>query len=158
MVAFSAVNPQTINPGESVIWTANVIPCTKGYVNALAETGDVELSGKLSQPYRTCRCQGGLYVAYLADFGANIAVPTGETVGEISVAFAVNGTTLPATTMRVTPAAVEQYSNVSREFAVRITAGCCQTFSIRNTSDIPILMNDATLTIDRSGVTAGGRW
>ena len=158
MVAYSAINQQTLNPGESVIWTANVIPCSQGYVNALPETGDIELSGRLNYPYRVCKCQGGLYVAYISDFGANIAVPAGETVGEISVAFAINGTTIPATTMRVTPAAVEQFFNVSREFPVRILAGCCQTLSVRNTSAIPILMNDATLTIDREGVVTGGRW
>lgn len=158
MVAYSAIEEQTLNPGESMIWTVNFIPCNKGYVNALPGTGEIELSGRLNYPYRTCKCQGGLYVVYDADFGANIAVPTGETVGEISVAFAINGTAIPATTMRVTPAAVEQYFNVSRDYPVRILSGCCQTFTVQNTSTIPILARNATLTVDREGVVTGGRW
>lgn len=157
MVALSAATVQTVNPGEAVVWTDNIIP-GGGCVNVLRGAGNVELSGRLKYPYRVCRCDGGLYVAYLAEFGANIGVPTGETVGEISLAFAVNGTPIPATTMRVTPAAVEQFFNVGREFPARILAGCCQTLTIQNTSTIPILVNDATLVIDRKGAVTAGRW
>ena len=153
MVAFSAVNEQVINPGETAIFTANPVPCTKGFVNALQETGVFELSGGCG-----CGRRNGQYAVYKVDFGANISIPEGGTVGEISVAFAVDGITIPATTMRVTPAAVEEYFNISREFAARILAGCCQSFSIRNTSSIPIQMNDATLVIEREGFTSSGRW
>jgi hypothetical protein len=40
-------------------------------------------------------------------FGGNIAIPTGGTVGPISLAIAIDGEAVPATTMIVTPAAVE---------------------------------------------------
>ena len=71
---------------------------------------------------------------YLTDFGANIAIPEGGTVEEISVAFAVDGTVLPGTTMRVTPTAVDTYENVSRATNVPIWNNCCQSVSVVNTS------------------------
>ena len=91
--------------------------------------------------------ENGFY--YDVDFGANIAVPTGETVGEISVAFALDGNTLAGTEMVVTPAAVEEYFNVSRDTNVSIWKGCCQTLSIRNTSTIPILVENANVTFEK---------
>ncbi len=57
---------------------------------------------------------------YLVDFGANIAIPTGGTVGAISIAYAVDGGTDQASTMIVTPAAVEEFFNVSRSKEVDI--------------------------------------
>ena len=88
-------------------------------------------------------------VDYMVDFGANIAVPTGETVGPISIAFDLEGATLTGTTMTVTPAAVEQFFNVSRATNVPIWLGCCESFGIRNVSEIPILVSNANLVIKR---------
>ena len=85
----------------------------------------------------------------MADFGANIAIPTGETVEPISVAFALDGNTLAGTEMEITPAAVEEFFNVSRAANVPIWKGCCQTLSIRNTSTIPILVESANLVLSR---------
>jgi len=87
------------------------------------------------------------------DFGANIAVPTGETVGPISVAITLDGTTIPASTMIVTPAAVEEFFNVSRAINAQVWKGCCQTLSIRNTSDIPILVQNANVIFSRPDLT-----
>jgi hypothetical protein len=82
-------------------------------------------------------------------FGANIAIPTGGTPGEISVAITVDGATIPASTMIATPAAVEEFSNVSRRIPVPIFKGCCQSVAVRNTSDQPILVQNASLVINR---------
>jgi hypothetical protein len=75
----------------------------------------------------------------LVDFGANIAVPEGETVGEISAIFTLDGVEIPGTEMIVTPAAVEQFFNISRAANVQVYRNCCQTFGIKNNSTIPIL-------------------
>ena len=85
----------------------------------------------------------------MVDFGANIAIPTGSAVGPISVAFELEGSTLVGTTMTVTPAAVEDFFNVSRATNVPIWLGCCESFSVRNVSDIPILVQNANLVITR---------
>ena len=147
MAEFSAIAQQTVNPGESIIFTATIVDDTPAYLRHSDETGEFLLNGNI--PYNGCCCRRRRTVVYPAAFGANIAVPTGETVGEISVAIAVDGTTQPATVMRVTPAAVEQFFNVSRTKDVEIWRGCCQSISIRNTSAIPILVQEATLDIDR---------
>ena len=67
-----------------------------------------------------------------------MAVATGGTAGEISLAIALDGSTLPDAIMTITPAAVEEFFNVSRETEVGIWAGCCETITVRNISDQPI--------------------
>ena len=88
---------------------------------------------------------GGVYLS----FGANIAVPEGETVGPISVAIALDGNTLLGTEMEITPAAVEEFGNVSRCTPIGIWKGCCQTVSVRNTSAVPIAVENANLGIEQ---------
>lgn len=72
-----------------------------------------------------------------------------ETVGAISVALSLDGAALPASVMTVTPAAVENFFNVSRAMTVPVFSGCCQTLTVTNTSTIPIAMVNANLVIDR---------
>jgi hypothetical protein len=78
-----------------------------------------------------------------------VAIPTGETVGPISLAITLNGGTIPASTMIVTPAAVEEYFNVSRAINALVRKGCCETLTIRNTSTIPILVQNANVIFAR---------
>lgn len=86
---------------------------------------------------------------YLVTFSGNIAVPTGETVGEVSVSIARGGEAIPGTAMRATPAAVDQYFNVSAQTYVDVYCGCCETVSVENTSTIPVNVQDANLTAVR---------
>lgn len=51
--------------------------------------------------------------------------------------------------MIVTPAAVEEFFNVSVSKTIPIWNGCCQTVSVRNTSEIPILVQNANITFSR---------
>lgn len=146
MAEYSANAVQTVNPGETIVFTENPVPCNKGLVRHRAGTGNFLLSGTRST---CCPCKRS--ANYFVDFGANIAVPTGETVGEISVAFTVDGATVPATQMEVTPAAVEEYFNVSRAANVQIWTGCCESFAIRNTSAIPILVENANVVFSYKG-------
>ena len=154
MAEWTGVAVQTVNPGEAIVFTENPVPCTKGYIQHRDDSGSFLLSGATNgcQPTRQCSCpccNVNKSVQYIVDFGANIAVPTGETVGSISVAYAVDGNTLQGTTMTVTPAAVEEFFNVSRATNVSIFKNCCQSFSIRNTSAIPILVQNANVLITR---------
>ena len=142
MAEFSANALQTVNPGESVVFTENPVPCNCGYVRHRDGTGAFLLSGKTG-----CPCKKS--ANYLVDFGANIAVPTGETVGEISLAVTIDGTTIPGSSMVVTPAAVEEFFNVSRAVNVGIWNGCCESVSVRNTSEIPILVQNANIIFSR---------
>ena len=141
MAVYSADAVQTINPGESAIFTNTVDSCRNGFIKHRDETGSFLLSGASNCRFRNPK--------YVIDFGSNIAVATGGTAEAISVGIAVDGATVPASEMIVTPAAVEEYFNVSREITVDIWAGCCETISIRNLSTQPILMQNATIDINR---------
>ena len=83
-------------------------------------------------------------------FGANIAIPTGGTVEAISLAIALEGEAIPSTIMTITPAAVENYFNVSASIFVDIPKGCCSHVSIQNISTQPVLVQNANLIAERS--------
>lgn len=147
MAEYSAIANQTINPGESVIFTLTPVPCNRGLIMHRDGSGVFILSGYT--PFNSCcpcRRQNALY---FADFSANIAVPTGQTPGQISVAFALEGSTLQDSVMSTTPAVVEEFFNVSKATNVPVFRGCCESFSVRNVSDIPIIMSNANLVITR---------
>lgn len=148
MAEYRATAEQTVNPGESVVFTTNDFPCPRGFVNHRAETGNFLLSG-WTKPSQGCCCNRIRSADYLVTFGANIAIPTGGTVGTISLAIAVDGATIPASQMDETPGAVEEYNNVSRAINVPIWRNCCQTVTVRNVSDQPILVKNATIQFTR---------
>lgn len=147
MAEFSANALQSVNPGETIIFTETPVPCRRGLIRHRDDTGNFLLVGYVPRQYG-CRWNNR-EANYLIDFGANIAIPTGGTVGAISVAITIDGATLPASTMIVTPAAVEQFFNVSRAINAAIFSGCCESLAVRNTSTQPILVQNANIIISR---------
>lgn len=111
---------QSINLDAPAIFTAS-IPCTKGYVYHEDETGIFILRGI------TCnQC----YATYQVTFNGNIAIPEGGAVSPIAIAITVNGE--PRVTSRAifTPAAAEDYGNVTSTAIIKIPKGCCFTLSV----------------------------
>ena len=149
MAEYSANAVQTVNPGETIVFTEAPVPCNRGFVRHRDDTGNFLLSGYVPNSYSRCCCNRVNSANYLVDFGANIAVPTGGTPGQISVAITIDGSTIPSSTMIATPAAVEEYFNVSRAINAQIWRGCCETIAVRNTSDQPILVQNANIIITR---------
>lgn len=143
---FSNNNSQVVNPGESVVFTASPVPCNRGLVRHRNDSGNFLLRGNVRR--NACGCCAGS-AQYLVDFGANIAIPTGGTVGSISLALTLDGATLPTTQMTVTPAAVEEFWNVSDATILGVWRGCCQTLTVRNISDQPILVQNANIIFSR---------
>lgn len=92
---------------------------------------------------------GQLRARFLVEFGANIAVPTGETVGPVSLAIAINGEPVVTSSMISTPAAVEEYNNVSASLYIDVPIGCCSQVSVENTSTIPVSVQNANLIVER---------
>lgn len=86
---------------------------------------------------------------FLVDFSGNIAVPTGGTAEEISLAIAISGEPLQATSMRVTPAAVEEFFNVSAATFIDVPKGCCVNVAIENTSGQDVSVANANLIVTR---------
>ena len=148
MAEFSANALQTVNPGETVIFTENPVPCNRGLIQHRDDTGSFLLKGFVPRQYG-CSCRRQKFANYLVDFGANIAIPTGGTVEAISLAITIDGNTLPASNMIVTPAAVEEFFNVSRAINANIFAGCCESIAVRNTSTQPVLVQNANIIITR---------
>jgi hypothetical protein len=103
------------------------------------DSGLVTLRGLTNQ----CRAR------FRVTFGANIALPTGGTVGPISLAIAIDGEAVRATTMTVTPAAVEEFFNVFSSVFVDVPRGCCVTISVKNITTDDIEVQNANLIVDR---------
>lgn len=155
MAEYSALATQIVNPGESIVFQNAPVPCRQGLVNHREDSGAFLLSGLGNVPYTGCNCVRPSAV-YLVDFGANISIPTGGTVEDISVAMAIDGNTLPESTMTVTPAAVEDEFNISRAINVAVWHGCCQTFSIRNVSTQPIQVSAANVIFGKPSLAVVG--
>lgn len=86
---------------------------------------------------------------YKVVFGGNISIPTGGTVGPISIAIAVEGEALGSATATVTPAAVGDESNVFAAALIAVPRGCCVTVSVKNVNAQAIEVQNANLIIDR---------
>lgn len=129
---------QTVLVNQSVYFTDVPINGNCSIIHRQG-SGLVALKGLTNQ----CRAR------YRISFGANAAVPTGETVGPVSLAIAIEGEAIPATTMTVTPAAVEEFFNVYSSIFIDVPRGCCNLISIRNISNIPINVQNANLIIER---------
>jgi len=111
---------QAVALNAPVIFNAS-IPCPRGNVYHEDETGIFTLRGITN---------GQCFATYQVTFNGNIAVPTGGTVGAIAVAIAVSGE--PRLTSRAiyTPAAVEEYGNVTSTAIVKVPKGCCFNLSV----------------------------
>lgn len=137
---------QTVNPNESVVFTVASVPCTRGFVRHRDGTGNFLLSGWV--PSRNCGCRAKSAL-YLVDFGANIAIPEGGTVEPISLAISIDGSTVPTSSMIVTPTATGEFNNVSRAVNVQVWRGCCETVTVTNTSTQPIEVQNANIIFNR---------
>lgn len=149
MAEASAIAPQDVAPGESIVFTSSDFN-QNGDVLFRNNTGEFLVNGGPRYSGRCCCERRDRSRDILVAFGANISIPTGGTVGEISVAISVDGVTVPYTNMRVTPAAVEENWNVSRTTSIPIWKGCCQSVSIRNTSDQTITVQEANIVFPRN--------
>lgn len=135
------------NPIQEVEMNQNVllndsIPCSKGYVVHRNGAGILTLRGIVNN---SCSC----FARYQVTFNGNIAVPTGETAGEISVALALDGEPLQTSRARVTPAADDEYFNVTSTAIITVPRGCCYTIAVENTSDQAINVQNANVVVSR---------
>lgn len=123
-----AYNPvQVVQPNQSVLLDT-VIPCRKGFVYHRDQSGILTLKGAVNNP---CAC----FARYQVTFNGNIAVPTGTTVGPISLSLSISGEPIATSRAIVTPAAVEQYFNVTSTAIITVPRGCCFNVSVENTSE-----------------------
>ena len=138
---------QSVSLYSPVIFRSS-IPCNKGYVYHEDETGNFILRGV------TTNC----FAHYQVTFNGNIAIPEGGTLGPIAVALTVNGE--PRLTSRAiyTPAAVDEFGNVTSTAIIKVPRGCCFSLGVESvpattdpTATLPqvVEVQNANLTIAR---------
>ena len=119
-------NPiQLVEPNGNVILNNN-IRCPKGYVLHREESGIVILRGIVNG--------NGCFARYQVTFNGNIAVPEDGTVGAIAVALAIDGEPILTSRAIVTPAAVDEYFNVTSTAIITVPRGCCFNIAVENVS------------------------
>lgn len=142
MPEYTANAVQTVASGQNVLFTDAPVRCTNGYVVHRDGAGIITLRGIVNG----CGC----FARYKVNFGANIAVPTGGTAGPISLAIAINGEPVPASSAIVTPAAVNEFFNVGTAIFINVPKGCCYTIAVENTSGAAIDVQNANIIIERT--------
>lgn len=138
MAEYTAVSSQNVAANGNVVFTNTAVKGSN-CIQHREGSGIVTLRGITNQ----CRAR------YFVDFSANIAVPTGGTAGAISLAIAISGEPVLSSQMISTPAAVEQFNNVSTGIYVDVPKGCCVNIAVENTSGVAIDVANANLVVTR---------
>lgn len=134
----TAVALQTVEPNLNVLFSETAVG---GNCSIIHREG----SGLVTMRGITRQCRARFKVT----FGANIAIPEGGTVAPISLAIAINGEPVGSTLMISTPAAAEQFNNISSSVYINVPADCCSQVSVRNTSTQAVDVQNANLIIER---------
>ncbi len=126
------------------------IPCKKGYVIHNNNTGIFVLRGI------TQNC----FARYNVEFTGNIAIPEGGAVTPIATAIVVSGESREGSRSISTPAAVDEYGNVTSRATIDVPRGCCFTVAVEYvngtvndpaTTPTPIInVIDGSLSISRT--------
>lgn len=138
MAEYTATALQTVAANQNVLFTETPV-CGNNSIVHREGSGIITLRGITSQ----CRAR------FKVTFGGNITIPSGGTVGPISITIAINGEPVSSTSMIVTPAAVGQFFNVARSIYIDVPSGCCSQVSIRNTSTQSINVQNSNLIVER---------
>ena len=137
MAEYIEIAPQTVALNNAVAFTAS-IPCTKGYVYHEDGTANFTLRGV------TNNC----FARYQLVYNGNVQIPTGGTVTPIGISLSVNGETRPSSLAIATPAAVEEYTNLTSTSIVTVPKGCCFNVSVRYVSGVTDGVTTPTPTIE----------
>lgn len=141
---------QSVSLNAPILFRSS-IPCNRGYVYHENETGNFILRGITGN-------QCNRFAMYQVTFNGNIAVPTGGTAGPIAVALTVNGEPRLVSRAIFTPAAVDQFGNVTSTAIIKVPKGCCFSLSVESvpaTEDLAVVpapvitVQNANLTVSR---------
>lgn len=144
MAEYLANAVQAVALNSPVLFTAS-IPCNKGCVFHEDETGIFTLRGI------TNNC----FARYQVTFNGNIAIPTGGTVTPIAVALSVQGEERPTSRAIYTPAAVDEYGNVTSTAIITVPKGCCFSLAVRYvdaTASDPAVTPTPTINVQNANI------
>lgn len=138
-------NPvQSVALNQAAVFDSS-IPCPKGNVFHEDGTGNFILRGN------TNNC----FARYQVVFNGNIALPEGATVAPIAVALTVNGEIRPTSRAIYTPAAAEQYGNVTSTAIITVPRGCCFNLALRSVpaSEDPTVTPASLINLQNANIT-----
>ena len=138
MAEFTNVAAQTVAANGNVVFSNTAVKVSN-CIQHREGSGIITLRGLTNQ------CKARFFV----DFSGNIAIPTGGTVGAISLAIAISGEPVLSSQMISTPAAVDQYNNVSSGIYIDVPRGWCVNIAVENTSDQAISVANANIVVTR---------
>lgn len=92
-----------------------------------------------------CQCRSRFKVF----FNGNITIPEGGTPGPISLVISLDGESIEATRMIVTPGVAEELYNISSSIYIDVPKGCCSTIGVKNSEGPTITVQNANLIIER---------
>lgn len=118
---------QTVALNNPILFNDS-IPCLRGRIFHDDGNGTFILRG-LNRRNGNC-CRNQRMTEYQVTFNGNIAVPTGGTVGPIAIALTLGGEAIASSRAILTPAAVDEYGNVTATKIVKIPWCCCQSLSV----------------------------
>lgn len=138
--------PQLVALNAPIIFTAS-IPCPRGYVYHEDETGIFILRGIVN-------CPTACFATYRVTFNGNVAIPEEGEVTPIAVALAVNGEPRPTSRAIFTPAAVDEYGNLTSTAIIKVPRGCCFTLSVEyvQATDDPTIAPTPLISVQNSNL------
>jgi hypothetical protein len=146
---YSANAAQTVPAGGSVIFTESPVPCNRGLVYHRDGSGIFRLANRFfRQNIQSCWKRNS---NYQVAFHANIAIPEGQTAPDegIQLSIAIDGEVDPSSTMISDVTVVGDFDNVGADVIVQVPYLCgCSSVSVRNTSTIPVTVQNANLVIN----------
>ena len=128
MAEFTNVAAQTVAANGNVVFSNTAVKGSN-CIQHREGSGIITLRGLTNQ------CKARFFV----DFS----------VGAISLAIAISGEPVLSSQMISTPAAVNQYNNVSAGIYIDVPCGCCVNIAVENTSDQAISVANANIVVTR---------
>lgn len=131
-------NPvQTVNAGANVLFdgtnvrTNSCKPC-QGWLNfSTLNSGIFEIT------------KAGIYEIH---FNANVS-PT--VAGQITVNITNAGENIIGGEMQTPGTTVDTFENIAAEILVQVPCNCCDIFTVKNTTENPVVFNNPSLTIEK---------
>ncbi len=138
MAEYTNAAVQNVATNQNIVFSETAVNGTK-CITHREGSGIITLRGLTNQ----CKAM------FRITFNGNIAVPTGGTAGEISIATAISSEALSSSTAIFTPAAVNTYGNVTLDTIVSVPQGCCLTIAVKNVSAQTISVQNANIIVER---------
>lgn len=143
---------QTVALNTPIVFSDS-IPCRRGLIYHEDGTGVFQLRGVKGND---CACGRSATTGYQVTFNGNIAVPEGGTVGPVAIAITVAGEPIDSSRAVFTPAAVDEYGNVTATKIIKVPWRCCPSVAVEYVNgsvDDPAFVPTPTINVVNANLT-----